>query len=111
MEKTKEQKQASKNRFFAQRDKAKDMLLAENLYEFINGLKYAYSLSMRYKSVNLRSLVDSVTFIEISNNVWEASTNMNRCFRSGILKPWKDTYWFDREKAESLQQYILEHTN
>lgn len=100
MEKTKEQKLASKVRFFAQKEKAIKMLRSDNLYDFINGLRYAYSLSMRYKSINLKALVEDESF-----------TNVKRCLSCGILKPWNNTYWFDKEKAESLQQYILEHSN
>ena len=107
MKKTREQKIASKERFLAQETKAKEMLSADNLYEFINGLKYAYSLSIRYKSVNLRELVDSASFFNPFFD--EPKTPVQKCLKASILKPWNNTYWFDKEKAESLQQYILEH--
>jgi len=106
MEKTKEQKLASKQRFFAQRDKAIEMLHTNDLYSYIDALKYAYSLSMRYKSVNLKTLVESS--IDLFATI---ELPFNKCLKAGILKPWNDTYWFDKEKAESLQQYILEHQN
>lgn len=102
MEKTKEQKEASKQRFFAQRNKAIEMLQADNLYDFINGLRYAYSLSMRYRSVNLKKLVGLCN---------QSSNPLQKCIAAGILKPWSDTYWFDKEKATSLQEYISKHSN
>ena len=81
------------------------MLRSDNLYDFIDGLKYAYSLSMRYKK-NLRDLVG---FCNPFFN--EPKTPLQKCLKAGILKPWDDTYWFDKAKAESLQQYILENQN
>jgi len=104
MEKTKEQKLASKQRYLAQEAKAYEMLRAESLYDYIDGLKYAYSFSKRYKK-NLRK------FIENSFNEVQAKTPLDKCFKAGILRPWRDTYWFDKDKAESLQQYILENQN
>ena len=101
MEKTKEQKLASKERYLAQEAKALDMLRTEKLYDYINGLRYAVSLSIRYKSVNLKAIVEKASY----------NVNIQRCLSCGILKPWNNTYWFDKEKAESLQQYILEHSN
>lgn len=107
MEKTREQKLASKERYFAQVVKAKEMLHTDNLYDFIDGIKYAYSLSMRYKSVNLYQLL---TF-NCQYDLLEDSTRfpLDKCLKAGILKPWNGTYYFDKEKADSLQQYILEH--
>ena len=107
-----EQKLASKERYFAQEAKALEMLQAESLYDYINGLKYAYSLSIRYKK-NLRDFIDFINpFREvIKDPSANAKTPLDKCLKAGILKPWKDTYWFDKEKAESLQQYILEHSN
>ena len=105
MEKTKEQKLASKQRYIAQVAKAKEKLRAESLYDYIDGLKYAYYFSKRYKK-NLRDLVG---FCNPFFN--EPKTPLQKCLKAGILKPWNDTYWFDKEKAESLQQYILEHQN
>lgn len=107
MENTKEQKI---QRYIEQYDQAIKMLRTENLYDYINGLKYAYSLSMRYKSTNLLSLVQKAQYngdkpIELTVKY------TSNCLKCGILKPWNDTYWFDKEKAESLQQYILEHSN
>ena len=102
MEKTREQRLASKERYLAQENKAIEKLLTGNIYDFIDGLKYTLSLSMRYNK-NFRKFVDNAaSFNEI---------NVKRCLKAGILKPWNDTYWFDKEKAESLQQYILEHNN
>ena len=37
--------------------------------------------------------------------------NYDKCIKCGILKEWDNTYWFDKEKAERLQQFILEHQN
>lgn len=115
--KTKEQKEASKQRYLAQKAKASEMLQAESLYEYINGLKYAYSFCIHYKK-NLRDFIhfEGSTFINpfketIKEPNANAKTPVDKCLKAGILKPWKDTYWFDKEKAESLQQYILEHSN
>ena len=107
-----EHKLASKERYLAQEAKAIEMLRSSSLYDFINGLKYAYSLSIRYRK-NLRDFI----FFECFNPFIEvikdpsanAKTPLDKCLKAGILKPWKDTLWFDKEKAESLQQYILEH--
>ena len=106
--KTKEQKQASINRFIAQKNKALEMLSTNNLYDYINGLKYAYSLSLRYRSVNLKRLVESQ--FENPFNVPGYLSPREKCLKCKILKPWNDTYWFDKEKAESLLNYISEHT-
>lgn len=117
MEKTKEQKLASKERYFAQEAKAKEMLQAENLYDYIDGLKYTYSFCMRYKK-NLQNFIhfEGPTFINPFKEVLKdksanAKTSLDKCLKAGILKPWNDTYYFDKEKAESLQQYILENQN
>ena len=110
MEKTKEQKLTAKERFLAQRDRAIKMLDTEDLDAYIDGLKYAYSLSMRYRSINLRDFIDGNSIFE--NPFGEvADTPKQKCIKAGILKPWRDTYWFDKEKAASLQLYIQEHTN
>lgn len=108
MGKTMEQKLASKERFIAQKANAIKMIRSSNLYDFINGLRYAYSLSLRYKSANLKSLVEEASYNGVEN-IYPAFTNVQRCLDCGIIKPWNNTYWFDKEKAESLQQYILEH--
>lgn len=104
MEKTKEQKLASKERYTAQEAKAKELLQANNLYDFIDGLKYAYSFCMRYK----KNLLEFIWF-----GIYPFTDYMplDKCLKSGILKPWNNTFYFDKEKAESLQQYILEHQN
>ena len=106
-----EQKLASKERYLAQEAKAIEMLRSSSLYDFINGLKYAYSLSIRYRK-NLRNFIESFInpFIEVAKDPSaNAKTPLDKCLKAGILKPWNNTYWFDKEKAESLQQYILEH--
>lgn len=113
MEKTKEQKLASKERYLAQEAKALEMLRSEKLYDYINGLRYAYSMSIRYKK-NLRYLIEEAAYINpfkevIKDQSAYAKTPLEKCLKAGILKPWNNTYWFDKEKAESLQQYILEH--
>ena len=115
MEKTKEQKLASKERYTAQESKAIKMLHTENLYDYIDGLKYAYSFSLRYRK-NLRDFIEDATFINpfrevIKDPSANAKTPLDKCLKCGILKPWNNTYWFDKEKAESLQQYILENIN
>ena len=113
MEKTREQKLASKERYLAQEAKAYEMLRSENLYDYIDGLKYAVSLSIRYKK-NLCDLIEEAAYINpfievIKDPSANAKTPLDKCLKCGILKPWNNTYWFDKEKAESLQQYILEH--
>ena len=101
MEKTMEQKLASKERYFAQDDKATQKLInATSIYEYIDGVKHALSFWQRY-SKNFKEFVLECGQI----NRWD------KCLKAGILKPWNNTYWFDKEKAESLQQYILEHSN
>lgn len=108
MGKTKEQKLQSKERYLAQEAKTKELLQTEDLYKFIDALKYAYSFSIRYHNVNLRKLL-----MDCPQDLFGDSTKypLGKCLKAGILKPWNDTYWFDKEKAESLQQYILEHLN
>ena len=93
------------------------MLKAESLYDYIDGLKYTYSFCMRYKK-NLRDFIyfEGPIFINPFKEVIKdpnanAKTPLDKCLKAGILKPWNDTYWFDKAKAESLQQYILEHNN
>ena len=109
MEKTKEQKLASKQRYLAQEAKAIEMLRADSLYDYIDGLKYSYSLCMRYNK-NLRNLIliGVNPFREVTKDY---ETHFDKCLKAGILKPWNSTYWFDKEKAERLQQFILEHSN
>ena len=108
MEKTKEQKLASKECYIAQKAKVTEMLKTPDLYKFIDALKYAYSFSIRYQMVNLKELL-----MECPQDFFGNSTKhpLDKCLKAGILKHWNDTYWFDKEKAESLQQYILENTN
>lgn len=108
MEKTMEQKLASKERYLAQEAKAIEMLRSSSLYDFINGLKYAYSLSIRYRK-NLRDFILFECFNPFIEVIKDAKTPLDKCLKAGILRPWNNTYWFDKEKAESLQNYILEH--
>ena len=106
-----EQKLASKERYLAQEAKAIEMLRSSSLYDFINGLKYAYSLSIRYKK-NMRDFIEEAAYINpFKEVIKDAKTPLEKCLKAGILRPWNNTYWFDKEKAESLQQYILEHSN
>lgn len=101
MEKTMEQRLASKQRYLAQDDKATQKLInATSIYEYIDGLKYALYFCQRY-SKNFKEFVLECGQI----NRWD------KCLKAGILKPWNNTYWFDKEKAERLQLYILEHQN
>lgn len=116
MEKTKEQKIASRERYLAQEAKAKEMLQTENLCDYIDGLKYTYSFCMRYKK-NLQDFIlfEGPTFINPFKEVLKdqsanAKTPLDKCLKAGILTPWNDTYYFDKVKAESLQQYIWEHS-
>lgn len=98
-----EEKLTKMNRYLGQRAKAVFGLRdAANLYDFINALRYAYGLCWRYKLTKMTELID------------DANANpdyIKKCIDAGILKPWNDTYWFDKAKAESLQKYILEHQN
>lgn len=103
MEKTKEQKLASKERYLTQEAKAINKLQTKDLYDFIDGLRYSYSLCMRYRK-NLREFIDS----NCPCNPFEETDPLNECLKSGILKPWNDTYYFDKESADSLQEYIIE---
>lgn len=88
--------------FFAQIEKARNSLYKNKLYDYIDCIRYCYSLSIRYDSVSLRNIIDSN--INCTNR-----SNFEKLLKAGILKPWNNTYWFDKEKAGSLQQYILEH--
>lgn len=108
MEKTKEQKLASKQSYITQKAKVIKMLNTTDLYKFIDALKYAYSFSIRYQMVNLKELL-----MDCPRDFFGNSTKypLDKCLEAGILKHWNDTYWFDKEKAESLQQYILENSN
>ena len=108
MEKTPEQKQAARERYLEQLNKATEMLDTDSLDKYIDALKYAYSLSIRYRK-NLRSIVDSV-FENPFKEVGSPLSPKEKCIKAGILTPWRDTYWFDKEKAESLQLWIQEHT-
>ena len=105
-----EEKLKRMNRYLAQEAKAiRQLQTAEDLYDYIDALKYAYSLSIRYRK-NLKSIVDSV----FENPFKEASLPLSpkeKCLKCGILKPWNNTYWFDKAKAESLLNYISEHSN
>lgn len=90
-------------RFYKQKEKADNLLNISSLYDYIDGLKYNYSLCIRY-SINLKKTID--------NNVNDANKpSFDKCIKCGILKEWNNTYWFDKEKAERLQLYILEHRN
>jgi hypothetical protein len=101
-DKTTEQKQASKLRYLAQEDTATQKLTnADCLYEYIDGLKYAYSLSMRYHK-NLKNFVTNC-------GQGDRLEFLNKCLKAGILTPWKDTYYFNKDKADSLQLYLKEH--
>lgn len=103
MEKTKEQKLASKERYTAQLEKCETLLSeAENIYDYIEAVKYAYSFSRRYNK-NLSDIICLDLFRE--------DKFLSKCKEAGILTDWNNTFWFNKEKAESLQQYILENVN
>ena len=97
-------KNEKKQRFFAQMEKARNALYKNSLYEYIDGVRYCYNLSYRYDSVNLKNIIDSN--INCTNR-----SNFEKLLKCGILKPYYNTYDFDKEKAASLQNYILEHSN
>lgn len=81
-------------RFYKQKEKADSLLNVSRLYDYIDGLKYSYSLCIRY-NINLKKTIDK---------------NINEVAMTNALnKDWNDTYWFDKEMAEDLQQFILEH--
>lgn len=99
MEKTTEQKEASKQRYLAQENTAVEKLMnANNLYEYLEGLKYLFSFCIRY-SKNFKNFVLKCEQID----------RLDKCLKSGILKEWNDTFWFDKEKCTSLQEFILSH--
>lgn len=106
MEKTKEQRQASRERYSVQKAKAIEMLHTNSLFDFIDGLKYAYSFCLRYKK-NLKDFIHCECLNLFKKTIEDE--HLDVCVKAGILTPWKDTYYFNREKAESLQQYILEN--
>lgn len=106
MEKTKEQKLASAQRYLDQEAKAIKKLQTKDLFDFINGLRYVYSFCMRYGK-NLREFIH----FNCSSNPFNETGPLNECLKAGILKSWKDTYYFDKESANNLQDFILEHQN
>ena len=89
-------KNIKKERFLAQKARAIEMLQAERLADYLDGLRYAYSFCLRYKK-NLRDLVDLYKL-----------ASLQKCIKCGILREYNDTYWLNKEKLESLYQYILE---
>lgn len=96
------------NRYLVQETKAISQLKnAKSLYEYIDAVRYAYGFTVRYKNTNLWDTIQK----SINENLLfqEPTGYLKKCLEAGILKPWNNTYWFDKEKAESLQQYILEH--
>ena len=100
---TESKKTERQQRFYKQREKADNSLNVSSLYDYIDGLKYNYSLCIRY-NINLKKTIDKSV-----NEVNKPS--YDKCIKCGILKDWNNTYWFDKEKAERLQQFILEHQN
>lgn len=90
-------------RFYKQKEKADNLLNVSSLYDYIDGLKYSYSLCIRY-NINLKKTIDKN--VNVSNK-----PSFDKCIKCGILKEWNNTYWFDKEIAESLQQFILEYQN
>lgn len=98
------------NRYLGQEVKAISQLkYAKSLYEYIDAVRYAYGFTVRYKNSNLWDIIQEST--EVNLLFHEPTGYLKKCLDSGILKPWKNTYYFDKEKAESLQQYILENAN
>lgn len=98
------------NRYLGQEIKAISQLKnAKSLYEYIDAVRYAYGFTVRYKNANLWDIIQKSTN---ENLLFQKPTGfLGKCLEASILKPWNNTYWFDKEKAESLQQYILEHHN
>lgn len=98
------------NRYLGQEIKAISQLKnAKSLYEYIDAVRYAYGFTVRYKNANLWDIIQKSTN---ENLLFQEPTGfLGKCLEAGILKPWQNNYWFDKEKAESLQQYILEHSN
>lgn len=98
------------NRYLVQETKAISQLKnAKSLYEYIDAVRYAYGFTVRYKNANLWDIIQKSTN---ENLLFQEPTGyLKKCLKAGILKPWKNTYWFDKEKAESFQQYILEHSS
>lgn len=93
------------NRYLGQETKAISQLKnAKSLYDFIDAVKYAYGFTMRYKNANLLDII-----VESTGGWFQEPTGyLKKCLDSGILKPWKNTYYFDKEKANSLQDFILD---
>lgn len=90
-----------KFRYLIQYNKATEMLSnAANLYDYIEGLKYTLSLCLRYRK-NFKDIIQKCG----------QSDKLDKCIKAGILKQWVDTYWFNKDKAASLQEFILEHSN
>lgn len=93
------------NRYLSQKSKAIQRLCtAKDLYGYIDAVRYAYGLSVRYRNTTLAGLIK------------ESNANerlLNLCIKGKILVSYdnNNSYFFDKAKAESLQQYILEHQN
>ena len=95
-------KEQKKQRYFVQVNNAQILLDKSSLVDYIDGLKYCYSLSIRYRSVNLKNIVNK--------NINDVNKpNFDKCLQAGILVEWNDTYFFNKEKAESLQLFIQEY--
>ena len=95
-------KEQKKQRYFVQVNNAQILLDKSSLVDYIDGLKYCYSLSIRYRSVNLKNI--------INKNINDVNKpNFDKCLQAGILVEWNNTYYFNKEKAESLQLFIQEY--
>lgn len=84
-------------RFLKQQQKAKDKVSgAHSLCDYIDAVKYVYSLAVRYKTP-MRKYLD------------ESSPYFSKMIEAKILSPWKNTYWFDKQTAEDLQIFLVEN--
>ena len=92
------------NRYLSQKSKAIQQLrAAKDLYSYIDAVRYAYGLAVRYRNTTLAGLIK------------ESNANerlLNLCIKGKILVSYDDdnSYFFDKEKAISLQEYISEHS-
>lgn len=82
------------NRFLEQHRKAVAKVNGcHSLYDYIDAVKYVYSLSVRYKT-SMRKYLD------------ESSPYLQKMIKAKILTPWKDTYYFDKQTALDLQMFL-----
>lgn len=112
------EKLARMNRYLNQKEKAIRQLHTANcLYDFIDAVRYAYGLSVRYRSTTLSGLIKEAN---VNNDF------LHKCIIGNILVPFnglftpmhiskqqigRGDYFFNKANTKSLQEYITEQSN